>query len=123
MTTIFIIEPDKILASKYSEILGGKNRQLVSFSTAQLVVKALEKCIPDLVVMELALPGNNGFEFLYEIQSYSDSQNVKVVINSFVQEKTIPWGLINRGDLGIIAYFEKSFDSINDLKRAVDANV
>ena len=119
MKTIFIIEPDKLLAKNYAHELRKEDRQIILFATATIAIKALEKIIPDLVIMELALPGHNGFELLYEMISYSDSQKVKVVINSFVQEADIPFGFINRGDLNIVAYLPKLFTPSKNLAGVV----
>ena len=123
MKTIFIIEPDKLLAKNYAFALRKKDRQIVLFSTASVAVKALEKIIPELVVMEIALPGHNGFEFLYEMLSYSDSQNCKVVINTFVQETDIPFGFINRGDMGIVEYLPKQFTPLSRLAEVVNEHL
>ena len=123
MKTIFIIEPDKLLAKNYAHELRREDRQIILFSTATIAIKALEKIIPDLVIMELALPGHNGFEFLYEMISYSDSQKVKVVINSFVQEADIPFGFINRGDLNIVEYLPKLFTPSKKLAGVVDEHL
>lgn len=119
MKTIFIIEPDKLLAKNMAHALRQADRQTILFSTASVAIKALEKIIPDLVVMEIALPMHNGFEFLYEMLSYSDSQNVKIVINSLVQEDTIPWGFINRGEMGIVEYLPKQFTQLTRLAEVV----
>lgn len=119
MKTIFIIEPDKLLAKNYAHELRADDRQIILFSTASVAIKALEKIIPDLVIMELALPGHNGFEFLYEMISYSDSQNVKVVINSFIQEADIPFGFINRGEMGVVEYLPKLFTPSRKLAEVV----
>jgi DNA-binding NtrC family response regulator len=120
MKTIFIIEPDKIVAKNYAHALQRNDVAVIMFATASVAIRALEKIIPDMVVMEIALPGHNGFEFLYEMISYSDSQNVKVVINSFVQESDIPWGFINREELGIVEYLPKQFTHVKQLVGVVD---
>ena len=123
MHTIFIIEPDKLLARNYAFALQKKDRQIILFSTASVAVKALEKVVPELVVMEVALPGHNGFEFLYEMLSYSDSQNCKVVINSFVQEADIPFGFVNRGEMGIVEYLPKQFTPLSRLAEVVNEHL
>ena len=123
MKTIFIIEPDKLLAKNYAYALQKKDRAVVIFGTASVAIKALEKVIPDLVVMEIAMPGHNGFEFLYEMISYSDSQNVKVVVNSFVQEADVPFGYINRGDFGIVEYLPKQFTPVLKLAEVVSEHL
>jgi two-component SAPR family response regulator len=123
MKTIFILEPDKLLAKNIGHILQKKDRQIVLFRTASVAIRALEKVIPDLVIMELALPGHNGFEFIYEMVSYSDSQNVKIIVNSFVRESSVPWGFINRDDMGIVEYLPKQFTHASILAEVVNEHI
>lgn len=120
MKTIFVVEPDKMLQQTYVDALAKKDRQIVAFGTANLAAKALEKVIPDVILLELALPVHNGFEFLYELRSYADTRDIRVVINSFIQEDEVPWGYVNREDLGIVDYLHKPFASLDNIKRAVN---
>ena len=120
MKTIFVVVPDKMLQRSYVDALSAPDRQIVTFRTANLAVRALEKVIPDVVVLELALPAHNGFEFLYELCSYADTRDVKIIVNSFIQEPAIPWGYVNGEDFGIVQYLHKPFASLNDIKRAVN---
>lgn len=119
MKTIYVVEPDKMLQQTYVDALSAKDRHIVTFRTANLAVRALEKIMPDVVMLEIALPAHNGFEFLYELRSYADTRNVCVVVNSFIQEESIPWGFVNRVDLGIVDYLYKPFASPSDVQRAI----
>jgi DNA-binding response OmpR family regulator len=118
--TIFIVEPDLVLQKSYVGALSTSGRQIITFRTANLAVRALEKVIPDIVILEIALPAHNGFEFIYELRSYADTRNVKVIVNSFVQDSVIPWGYVNREDLGIVQYLHKPFASLTDIVKAVN---
>jgi DNA-binding response OmpR family regulator len=117
---VFVVEPDAVLldqyAAKLSENVGW---QIITFRTASLAVKALEKAIPDVILLELALPGHNGLELLYELRSYADTDKTRVVINSFVQEPDVPFGFVNRGDLGIVEYLHKPFAGLDEVCSAV----
>ena len=109
------------MQSAYHNALESEDREIINFRTAHLAVRALEKIIPDVVILELALPGHNGFELLYELRSYQDTRNVKVIINSFLEEKKVPWGYVERDDFGIVEYLHKPFASLDDVKKAVNA--
>jgi DNA-binding response OmpR family regulator len=122
MKIVFVIEPDKVLLDAYADRLG-QEYQAITFRSANLAVRALEKVIPDIVVLELALPVHNGLEFLYELKSYADTRNVKVVINSLIAESDIPWGFVKREDLSIVDYCYKpdtTLDQLMGVLRAVD---
>ena len=121
MKTIFVVEPDKMLQQTYVNALSKASRQIITFRTANLAVRALEKVIPDVVLLELALPGHNGFELLYELRSYADTRKVKVIVNSFLEEKSLPWGYVSREDLGIVDYLYKPFASLGDVQKAINA--
>jgi DNA-binding response OmpR family regulator len=117
---LFIIEPDPVLLGQYSTALSDQaGWKIFTFRTAHLAAKALEKVIPDVVLLELALPVHNGLEFLYELRSYSDTAATRVVVNSFIQEADIPFGFVNRGDFGIVGYLHKPFAGLDDVKKAV----
>jgi len=117
--TIFVVEPDAVLSKAYASAIEANGLIVYKFRTASLAVKALEKMVPDLIVLELAMPVHNGFELLYELLSYSDTRKIKVVVNSFVQSVNIPWGFINRGDMNIVEYLYKPLSQIDDVTRAV----
>lgn len=119
MKTIFVVEPDAVLAEAYTAAIESNGFTVYKFRTASSAVKALEKIVPDLVILELAMPGHNGFELLYELLSYSDTRTIKVVVNSFVQSVSIPWGFINRGDMNIVEHLYKPLAQIDGLTRAV----
>ncbi len=119
---IYLLEPDKVLAASYESLLSELGEVRV-FHTAEKAIKAFEQVVPDVVVLELALPAHGGFEFLYEMISYSDTKGVKVVINSCVQPEALPWGVVNGGDLHIVHHLYKASSGLDDLLRAVKETV
>lgn len=119
LKTVFLLEPDVVLAKAYAYELS-KFCDVHTFYTAETAIKAFEVGVPDIVVLELALPSHGGFEFLYEMISYSDTAEVKVVINSSVQPEAIPWGYINGGDLQIIKHLYKPKSTPTELLDTVE---
>lgn len=115
---IYIVESDPVLLRTYAEALADDSRQIVTFRTAGLAVKALDRVIPDILLLELALPGHNGFELLYELRSYADTRTIKVVINSLVKEEDIDWSYVSKQDFGIVKYLYKPHSSIEQLVSA-----
>jgi CheY-like chemotaxis protein len=119
MQTVFIVESDPVLLRTYSDVLSGTDLQVVTFRTASLAVKALDKLIPDVILLELALPGHNGFELLYELRSYADTRNVKVIVNSLIKEDSIDWSYVRREDFGIVHYMYKPQTTLEQLSLVV----
>jgi DNA-binding response OmpR family regulator len=116
---IFIIEPDLVLAEHYASALLEVDDKVTMFRTASLAVKALNTHMPDIIVLELALPGHNGFELLYELASYADTKTIKVVVHSLLPASSVDWSYTPQTDLGIAAYLYKPDTSLQLLTDTV----
>ncbi len=120
MAQILLIEPDRILAETYGRSLVAAGHRVMSCFTAQAAVQAADKQQPDLVILELQLVEHSGIEFLYEFRSYSEWQNIPVIIQTTVppSEFSDNWQLM-REELGVQAYLYKPQTSLKQLIDAV----
>lgn len=119
MTKLLLVEPDKILATTYSDFLQAHGHVVVCAFSAQAAIVSLDSFEPDLIILELQLPGHNGVEFLYELRSYTDLQVVPVLVHT-----SIPKGSFANADtvlaaLGVTDYLYKSMSSLRQLAAAV----
>lgn len=58
------------------------NLQIYKFPNAYSAISALDETPPDLIFLDVLLPGVNGFAFLNELVSYSDTAALPVVLVS-----------------------------------------
>ena len=77
---ILLIEPDAILARTYEAVLTDAGYQVAHAATAQQAIAAADSQKPDVVVLALEMARHNSIEFLYEFKSYSEWQNVPVLL-------------------------------------------
>ena len=112
---ILLIEPDKILAETYSQALRADHTVSV-VPTAQTAISAADEQQPDLVVLEIQLVEHSGIEFLYELRSYPEWQNIPVVILSQVApgEFNDSWQLL-KNELGVSTYLYKPHTTLQNL--------
>lgn len=113
---VLIIEPDKILAQTYAIALHAAGHQPVCCTNAQQAIFAADAQTPDVVLLELQLVRHSGIEFLYEFRSYSEWQNIPVIIHSQVP----PTEFIDNYDmlkeeLGVVDYLYKPHTSLTKL--------
>ncbi len=78
---ILIIEDVPEMATLVSMYLEKSGMTTVSVPTAEEGLLELEKATPDLIILDLNLPGMSGFEFLKKLRSESD-KNIPVIITS-----------------------------------------
>lgn len=118
---ILLIEPDTVLAKIYRQAIEAKNHTVVAVPTAQAAVHAADTRLPDLVVLEMQLVSHSGVEFLYELRSYDDWQDMPVIIHSLVPpgEFIGSWPLLQE-QLGVRKYLYKPKTSLAKLLRTVN---
>jgi DNA-binding response OmpR family regulator len=115
MLKILLIEPNKLLASQYSSSLISAGYEVLWCQDAQESITVADKHHPDIVITELALSSHSGIEFLYEFRSYSEWQNIPVIIlsrlsqdNSGIDSKTLQ-------KLGVKAFLYKPDTNLKSL--------
>ena len=119
---IVLLEPDKVLADTYRDILMQAGHKVVMCASAQAAIFAADDLNPDLVIMELQLTGHSGIEFLYEFRSYDDWANVPAIVLTNVPAGEFDgcWDLLQE-QLGVRAYHYKPLTNLRTLLRSVQA--
>lgn len=120
MARILLIEPNKLLGRTYATALQHVGHNVILTDSAQAAVNAADCGSPDIVVMELQLVGHNGIEFLYEFRTYSEWQQIPVLIHSLVPPTEFSTNLVLWGELSASAYLYKPRTSLQQLIRAVN---
>ena len=100
MTNVLLLEPDRISAKCIAEELEKLSFEVYKASGAETAIAQADKQKPDLVICELSLPGHSGSEFIYEFRTYSDWNDIPLIIYSSIKatEKVVKskdWKLLN----------------------------
>jgi len=114
---VLLIEPDMMLGGIYKTALEGAGYTVELHRHAQAAVFATENVCPDLVILELQLPGHGGVEFLYEFRSYPDWQSITVLLHTWVNENSLDFNSLNK--LGIDGYLYKPVTTLRKLIHTV----
>jgi len=112
---ILLIEPDYILAGIYKDHLEKFNYEVRVCSGVQRAIAEVDIKKPDMIVLELQLSSHNGYEFLYELRSYTDLDDIPVIIHSMLPEKESVITDEIKEELGIVAYLYKPATSLGKL--------
>lgn len=81
---ILVVEPDILLGGTYVRALEMAGHRAHHATTAQMAIQMADATTPDIVVLELQLPGPNGVAFLQEFRSYPDWRSVPVIFHTYV---------------------------------------
>lgn len=82
MKHILVVEPDTVLANIYKSALQKQEYSVAVAGNAQLAIDQIDAWRPDIVVLELQLGGHGGVEFIYELRSHIDLQDIPIIIHT-----------------------------------------
>jgi DNA-binding response OmpR family regulator len=121
---ILLIEPDRVLAESYVPALMHAGHDVQAAGSAQAAIMSADVIQPDLVILELQLVEHSGIEFLYEFRSYTDWQQVPVIIQSQVPpaEFADSWQLLH-DELGVRGYLYKPRTSLTQLLASINEHL
>ncbi len=110
--TILVVEDDKSLNRIITLKLGDAGINVLMAETAEKAFEFLKKNKPDLIWLDIYLPGMDGFDFLKELRGNPDTKDIKVAIVS-VSGSNKKVELAEK--LGVSDYFVKSNYRIEEL--------
>lgn len=120
MSKILLIEPDRVLAETYRQSLLADGHQVVCCASAQAGIISADQHQPDLIILELQLVEHSGIEFLYELRSYPDWQDIPIIVHTMVPtSEFIANRKLLRDQLGVETYLYKPETSLEKLQASI----
>lgn len=117
---ILLVEPDYVLMNVYSQALSEAGHQVVAKSSAQDAVDSLNVDYFDLIIIEIQMAGHNGVEFLHELRSYSEWQELPIILLTIVPRSSFGVQDEVLKKLGIKDYLYKPIVKNSDLIDSID---
>ena len=120
LSRVLLIEPNRSVAGLIKTFLEDnfKDVEVQTASGAQEAITAADELKPNAVILELALPGQNGFAFLHEFRSYPDWQSVPVIVHSHLAKEEASMSK-SWESLGAEYFFYKPNTTLKSLSSAV----
>lgn len=113
---ILIVEDDKFLLKLYSEKLSREGFKIATATTGKEAINQISSSPPDLIILDIILPGKDGFEVLSEIKLNPKTKKIPVIILTILgEDKDIKMGK----ELGADDYIIKTEFSVNELPGVV----
>jgi DNA-binding NtrC family response regulator len=117
MTSILLVDDDPQIQKLFVHYLRSKNIDVISAISGEEAIKSLENSIPDLILLDLSLPGISGLECLEKIKKNHPVIPV-VIITGYAELSTA----VKAMKLGSKDYIEKPVD-LENLYRVINSIV
>ena len=109
---ILIIEDDRFLLKIYSDRLRREGFDVIGSITGIEGLSKAQSENPDVIILDIVLPGKNGFEVLSDLKLDQNTKNIPVIILSNLgQDSDVKKGL----KLGAVTYLIKTEFPVSQL--------
>jgi len=82
LAKVFIVEDDVFLGRVLTEQVKASGIDVERFMSAEDALKALEQTVPDLILLDIFLPGLNGLDMLEQLRKKDFGPKVSVIVVS-----------------------------------------
>lgn len=99
MPTILVVEDSPTEMQMVRAALQNKGYQVITATNGEEGLEKARNEMPSLVVLDVVLPGRNGFQVCRDLKSSPDTKNVPVILlTSKTQESDRFWGMKQGAD-------------------------
>ena len=114
MAVIFIVEDDESIREIEEYALKNAGHSVIGFSNAKDFYKKIEDVVPDLLLLDIMLPDEDGTQILKNIRQKNELKKVPVIM---VTAKTSEMDLVKGLDSGADDYIKKPFSIMELISR------
>ncbi len=114
MALVFIVEDDNNISEIETIALKNSNYQVSTYECANELYRALEGVIPDLILLDVMLPDEDGFTIVKKIRSNLRTRSIPIIM---ITAKSTEMDLVRGLDVGADDYIKKPFSIMELLSR------
>lgn len=86
-TKVFIVEDDSFISSLLTKRFQSIEVIVSSVDNGNIATENIKKTKPDIVLLDIMLPGTDGLQILQQLKADPDTKNIPVIILSNLGEK------------------------------------
>ena len=114
MALIYIVEDDSSIREIETIALKNSNYMVCAFEKAKDFYKKLDEITPDLVLLDIMLPDENGYDILKKLRNNPTTKRLPIIM---VTAKTTEMDMIRGLDEGADDYIKKPFSIMELIPR------
>jgi len=113
MKKVMVVDDSPTMRQLIAEALNGKGYHIITADDGEEALQKASKELPDLVVLDVVMPGKNGFQVCRQLKTDTATKHIKVILLTSKNQKSDQfWGLKQGADV----YMTKPFEGPELLK-------
>lgn len=120
--TILVVDDEPHLVELEKSILESEKYNVISAENGEQALKILEKKSPDLVILDMMMPGMSGREVCENIRKNQKTKDLKVIFVTVARFSEIGKEILT--EMNVLDYITKPFDNdefVSRVKKALKA--
>jgi twitching motility two-component system response regulator PilH len=106
---ILIVDDSATTRELITNALRNKGFQIVTASNGEEALDKAKRELPDLILLDVVMPGQNGFQVCRQLKTSDITKAIKVILVTSKNQKSDRfWGLKQGADDYLVKPFEKS---------------
>ncbi len=114
MALIYLVEDDESIREIETIALKNSNHMVYAFGTAKEFYKKMDDIVPDLILLDIMLPDESGYEILKKIRRNPTTKRIPIIM---VTAKTTEMDMLRGLDDGADDYIKKPFSVMELITR------
>ncbi len=114
MALIYVVEDDESIQEIETVALKSSGHEVLAFGNAKSFFKKLQDIIPDLVILDIMLPDENGNDIIKKLRKNVETKKIPVIM---VTAKTSEMDLVRGIEDGADDYLKKPFSVMELISR------
>jgi two-component system chemotaxis response regulator CheY len=120
MSTILVVDDTVVFREAVAATLRRRGHRTVCAGSGREALAAMERAVPDLILLDAAMPEMDGLTFLRAIRDRPAWDGLPVILTSAMTEESY---LQAARDLGVRRHLLKSHFSLAEMSSAVDEHL
>jgi CheY-like chemotaxis protein len=113
---VMVVDDEETLVTLVSAILSNEGYEVISASSGQECLDKLKKTKPDLIVLDMMMPGMSGREVCEKIRGDNNLKSIKIIFLTVAKFSEVGKDTLKR--MGVLDYINKPFEN-EDLVRRI----
>jgi signal transduction histidine kinase/DNA-binding response OmpR family regulator/HAMP domain-containing protein len=119
--SVMIVDDNEVDLHQMKTVIEEENISTIIAKSGEECIKLLEKDIPSILVLDLLMPGTNGFEVLFKLRNSADTKDLPVIAITAKDLSKEEKLLLKENVTAIIAKSESSYQELcYEIKRILD---
>ena len=106
---ILVVDDSPTARELIIDALKSKKLQILTAANGEEAISKAESEAPDLILLDVVMPGQNGFQVCRQLKTSNRTKDIKVILVTSKNQKSDRfWGLKQGADDYLVKPFEKS---------------